>query len=109
MPKALCLPLSEPQREMFEAMRDHHPKPHMRERAAALLKVAAGRAGYHVAEDGLLKPRKADTIYTWIHRYEEQGLGGLYIRDGRGRKPAFSPSAPDGGQRARGDVASDPP
>lgn len=109
MPKALSVALSDPQREMFEAMRDCHPKPHMRERAAALLKIAGGRAGYAVAEDGLLKPRKRDTVYTWVHRYEEQGLGGLYIRDGRGRKPAFSPSALDSGRSPRGAVTSDPP
>ncbi len=96
MPKALELPLTAEQREMFEAMPDCHPKPYLRERAAALLKIAAGQAGYQVAENGLLKPRKADTVYQWVHRYQDQGLGGLYIQPGRGRKPAFSPSARDG-------------
>lgn len=96
MPKALTVTLDSHQHEMFTEMRDHHPKPHMRERAAALLKVAAGSPGYVVAEDGLLQPRRPETLYTWVHRYAEQGLGGLYIQLGRGRKAAFSPSVRDG-------------
>ena len=91
MPKIRKLTLDVHQQETLVAMRDHHPKPHMRERAAALLKVAAGASGQQVAQHGLYKPRQTDTIYAWLNRYEAQGIGGLYICEGRGRKAAFSP------------------
>jgi hypothetical protein len=54
-----------------------------------------------VAHTRLWRRRKADTVCAWWHRYQAQGLGGLLIRAGRGRKPAFSPSqrgaSPSGG------------
>ena len=78
-------------------MRDTHPKPYVRERASALLQIADGASGSQVARAGLLRPRQPDTIYAWVDRYRSEGLDGLYIRPGRGRKPAFSPSARDGG------------
>jgi transposase len=96
MPKALELQLTSEQRETLLALCTRHPKPYLRERAAALLKIAQGLAGYEVARSGLLQPRREQTVSTWLHRYEQYGLGGLYNRPGRGRKPAFSPSAPDG-------------
>lgn len=69
------------------------PKPYLRERAAALLKVAAGQSPHQVALHGLLRERDPDTVYAWLDRYLAAGLPGLHIRSGRGRKPAFSPSA----------------
>jgi transposase len=49
-------------------------------------------SGRQVALAGLLKRRKTDTVYDWFHRYQAEGLAGLKIKSGRGRKPAFSPS-----------------
>lgn len=72
-------------------MRDHAEKPYLRERASALLQVANGRSGRWVAHNGLLRPRQADTIYKWLDRYEAEGIDGLTIRDGRGRKAAYEP------------------
>jgi transposase len=72
-------------------MRDHAEKPYLRERASAILQVADGQTGAWVARKGLLRPRKPDTIYEWLNRYEDEGLDGLVIRDGRGRKPAYEP------------------
>ena len=72
-------------------MRDHHPKPYLREKAAALLKVADGWQVREVARFGLLRPRSPDTVAAWLNRYERRGLAGLRVRPGRGRKPAFSP------------------
>ena len=63
----------------------------MRERAAALLKIADGASSSQVAGYGLLKHRNYHTVCEWVHRYREGGLAGLQIRKGRGRKPAFSP------------------
>jgi transposase len=43
-----------------------------------------------VARQGLLRQRKPDTIYDWLNRFHDEGVAGLSIRPGRGRKPAFS-------------------
>lgn len=93
MPAGLTVSLSETQRGELEAIRDHHDKPYLRERAAAILKIADGMSGLQVSQNGLLKLRDPDTIYEWVHRWEREGVTGLIIRSGRGRKPAFSPSA----------------
>lgn len=70
------------------------PKAYLRERAAAILKVADGIPAARVAAQGLLRRHDPDTVYAWIDRFEAEGVNGLTIRPGRGRKPAFSPSAP---------------
>lgn len=71
------LSLSAQERETLEQVRDHHPTPYMRERAAALLRISAGEAAYHVALTGVLRARDPDTLYTWLHRYEREGVAGL--------------------------------
>ena len=90
------LDLSADQRAELEDLRDHSPLPYLRERAAALLKIADGMPPLEVARHGLFRPRDSDTIYRWLGRYRKQGLAGLRIRQGRGRKPAFSPCASGG-------------
>lgn len=98
MPKPLELTLDdEMERRELEKIRDHHPKPYVRERAAAILKIADHMSGREVALHGLLKPRCPDSIYDWVKDYRREGVKGLVIKPGRGRKPAFSPSVP--GQR----------
>lgn len=91
MPSKRELELDDIQRQTLEEMRDHHPKPYMRERASALLKIADGASVNWVARQGLLKPRKYAQVLDWLNRYERCGLAGLYIRAGRGRKPVFPP------------------
>ena len=71
------LDLTEAQRQELLATRDHDPRPYVRERCAALLKVAAGQAPYGVARAGLLKPRDPDTLYQWLAIYQCAGLAGL--------------------------------
>jgi transposase len=95
MPGKMQLPLDEAELVTLQEMRDHHQLPYMRERATALLKVADGRSERDVARSGLLKPRWAGTIAEWVQRYKAQGVSGLSIRPGRGRKPVFSPRRPD--------------
>ena len=68
-----------------------HPKPYMRERASALLKVSQGNYIKDVSQYGLLVKRDAHTVGKWIHRYQTEGIAGLYNRKGRGRKASFSP------------------
>jgi hypothetical protein len=91
MPKRRYLALTEAEKAELTDIRDHHEKPYLREKAAALLKVAAGVSPHQVALTGLLKPRSPDAIYRWLDRYEAAGVAGLVIQEGRGRKPAFSP------------------
>lgn len=91
MANPLTLELTKEQRRELEEVRDNHGLPYMRERATALLKVADGQSGRQVALQGLLKERDPDTVYSWIHRYQAEGIAGLGIRPGRGRKAAFSP------------------
>ncbi len=86
--------LSDAERRALVALRDHGPKAYLRERAAALLKVADGQSAAHVARAGLLRPRQPDTVYRWLHRYWAAGIAGLWDRPGRGRKAAFSPLPP---------------
>ena len=95
MSRNSLIELSEAERITFEQMRDHHPKPYMRERAAAILKMADGLTGKFIAKVGLLKPREPQTVGDWRHRFLEFGLAGLQVRRGRGRKPRFSPSVPE--------------
>lgn len=93
MARPLTIELNAAQQRELEQARDHHELPHVREKAAAILKIANGQSGREVAFHGLLRHRRTDTVYGWVHRYLAEGLAGLRVRDGRGRKPAFSPSA----------------
>jgi len=88
------LVLTPADRRVLERLRDTAPKPHLRERAGAILKIADGHSAASVARTGLLRPRQPDTVYRWIHRFRAAGIAGLEDRSGRGRKPAFSPLPP---------------
>lgn len=79
--------LTDDEQKTLERIRDTHPAPHMRERAAAILKVASGMSAHAVAKYGLLTERKADTVYGWLDRWVAEGLPGLAVKEGRGRKP----------------------
>ncbi len=94
MPRTLTLDLGAEQRRELETVRDHHALPHMREKAAALLKIAAGQNGLSVAQHGLLRRRNSDTVYRWVARYQAEGVAGLLIRPGRGRKPPNEGASP---------------
>jgi len=86
--------LTAAEREQLEQVLRHDLKPYRRERAAAILQVADGKAAFAVARSGLLVRRAPDTVYGWLDRFEDLGVAGLTIARGRGRKPtAFPPSA----------------
>ncbi len=57
--------------------RDHDPRPYVRERCSAILKIAEGHSAHWVAQNGLLKTRDPDTIYDWLNTYEAEKLAGL--------------------------------
>ena len=85
--------LSEEQQQELRHCRDHHDRPYMRLKAAAILKVAAGQTIKQVALTGLNKPVTQECVSAWISRYEQEGLEGLRVQPGRGRKASFSPCA----------------
>jgi hypothetical protein len=72
-----ALTLTEEQRQELLQLRDHDARPYVRERGAALLKIAEGQSPHRVAKSGLLKRRDPDTIYAWLDRYQAQGAPGL--------------------------------
>jgi hypothetical protein len=80
MPKRRELNLNEKQRAELEQHRDHDGRPYVRERCAAILKIADGQSPHHVALHSLLKSRKPDTVYQWLNWYEKDGMDGLVAR-----------------------------
>jgi hypothetical protein len=62
MPKQLSIHLTPKQQAKLEKMRDTDKRPYMRERATAILKVAAGMSGRQVALTGLLKQRSLNSV-----------------------------------------------
>ena len=82
------LTLTEEQRQELLRLRDHDQRPYVRERGAALLKIADGQPPHRVARQGLLKPRDPDTVYAWLGRYQASGVEGLIAH-------------PQGGSRGR--------
>jgi transposase len=91
MAQPIKIELSEAQRGELERMRDRDPKAYKRERASAVLQAADGKSASEIARSGLLRPRYYETVSAWLKAYQEEGVAGFRIRDGRGRKPAFSP------------------
>jgi Winged helix-turn helix len=77
MSRRRSLPLTDPETQALIAVRDHDPHPDLRERCAALLKIAAGASPHAVARTGLLRPRDPDTVYSWLNLYVTAGRDGL--------------------------------
>jgi transposase len=77
MPLRRTLELTASQCQELIEHRDHDPHPYVRERCAAILKIADGQSAHAVACHGLLKPRDPDTVYSWLNHYEQAGLDGL--------------------------------
>jgi len=69
--------LTQEQRQQLQHHRDHDPRPDLRERCAAVLKVADGQSPYAVARRGLLRPRDPDTLYHWLAYLAAEGVAGL--------------------------------
>ena len=77
MPRLRTLTLTDAQRHELLQARDHDTRPYVRERCAAVLKIADGHTPHWVARQGLLKPRDPDSVYAWLNRYQSDGLSGL--------------------------------
>jgi len=74
MARRRTLELTEAQRQELLHYRDHDTRPYVRERCAALLKIADGQSPHAVARHGLLKSRDPDTVYSWLDWYERYSL-----------------------------------
>jgi len=61
----------------------------VRERCAALLKIAAGQTAHWVAQAGLLKQRDPDTVYNWLNIYEAEGIAGLQTHQQGGNRRGY--------------------
>jgi len=70
----LQIDLNERQRTELEDLRDHSKLPYLRERAAAILKIADGHSGRETARTLLNRAHWQDTIYDWVKRYQVQGV-----------------------------------
>ena len=86
MAKYRTVALTEEERQELIEYRDHDPRPYVRERCAAILKVADGRTAHWVAKHGLLKERDPDTVYNWLNIYEAEGVAGLIARQHGGAR-----------------------
>lgn len=93
MPKRLIPILSEKEFSQLTEICHGAEMPYLRERASAILKLAKSLTTEQIGTNGLLRTRARQTVAIWFHRFQSEGVKGLEIKEGRGRKPAFSPSA----------------
>jgi transposase len=100
------LELSPEEQDHLQRWLKNPPKPYLRERARAILLVAAGEEGQRVAQQLRIRVQRT-TLGEWVKRFQAEGVNGLKIKPGRGRKPCFFPSAPGASAGHTGDpVAS---
>ena len=60
------------------------PQPHLRVKATALWNLGRGKTGREVAD---FLGVSTTSISNWVRRLRDEGVAGLAIRAGRGRKP----------------------
>ena len=77
MAQLRTLSLTETQEQDLITLRNQTKDEYVRERCAALLKIARGQSAHWVAGQGLLRPRDPDTVYNWLDIYEAEGVAGL--------------------------------
>jgi hypothetical protein len=80
------LALTDSERAALLYHRDHDSKPYVRERCAAVLKIADGQSPPAVANAGLLRHRDPDTVYAWLDHYQNEGLPGLFTHQHGGNR-----------------------
>ena len=104
MAKRHKLQLTDEQTQTLRQLRDTAEQAYLRERAGALLKIAAGMSPHKVAQSGLLKQRKPDTVYAWLRAYRQQGVQGLRHKPGKVENP-LSPRYPKKTQRKKSNTS----
>jgi len=89
MPAPRTLVLTAAQRAGLERAHRTDPRPYFRERCSALLQIANGASVRQVAQSGLLRHRRPQTVAGWLDAYQERGLSGLKqaARGARGYPP----------------------
>ena len=90
MPKRYVIELSDTERAKLERWVKNPPKAYLRKRARAILLVADGKPLYKVAQHSRIRVHRK-TVTEWVKRYQNEGLEGLKVRPGQGRKAAFFP------------------
>ncbi len=83
----LRLTLASDERFELERIRDRHPVPYLRERAAAILKVSDGLSCRQVALRGLGRRRRAETVLRWVRGYDADRS----VPEHKPRRRSFSP------------------
>lgn len=96
MPKRYQIMLTEPERQKLENWVKNPPRPYLRERARAILKVSEGETIQATAQTLRVRIHR-NAVSEWVQRFLSQGLEGLKVKAGRGRKAIFSPA----GKRSR--------
>ncbi|HZC77395.1 MAG TPA: hypothetical protein VE258_06570 [Ktedonobacterales bacterium] len=94
MPRPLQLSLTSVERAALLGARDHHAKAYLRERAAAIVRVADGWSARAVARSGCRKPRRVETVGRWVAGSPPSaGTGslGCWCRRDAGASPLFLP------------------
>jgi hypothetical protein len=86
MARRRMLKLSEEQQQALSELRDRTKEEAVRERCAALLKIANGVSAHQVAQQGLLRPRDPDTVYGWLDIYAAEGMAGLQAHRQGGKR-----------------------
>ncbi|CAN5499501.1 hypothetical protein BH10CHL1_BH10CHL1_12970 [soil metagenome] len=77
MARRRMLKLNEEEQQALSELRDRTKEEGVRERCAALLKIANGPSAHQVAQHGLLRQRDPDTVYNWLALYAAEGVAGL--------------------------------
>jgi transposase len=76
-------------RQELEHLYKTSPKHVMRKNCHAILLKADGRTSKDV---GCIVGMSHVSVNSWLHRYKTEGLSGLMIKSGRGRKPILDKS-----------------
>jgi hypothetical protein len=89
MPAPRTLVLTPDQRTELERAQRTDSRPYVRERCSALLQIADGASVRQVAGSGLLRPRRPQTVASWLTAYQRDNLAGLKqaSRGARGYPP----------------------
>lgn len=77
MTQRRTIELSTETRQALVELRNETKHEYIRERCAAILKIADGTSAHQVAKVGLLRPRDPDTVYGWLDLWENEGIKGL--------------------------------
>ncbi len=83
------LELSAQMRQELVELRAQTKQEYVRERCAALLKIADGASAHQVAKEGLLRPRDPDTVYGWMDMLEKEGISGLQRHKQGGKRRGY--------------------